>query len=520
MTTGSSLICGLAAAGCIVIAQGVTWGATPPQSDQVRLVRLHVAAFDSNGKPVDGLTADDFKVQDQKKDRRIALFSREAAPAVVPGEYSNRVNPATRPATVILLDFLNPSLQAQLEAIKDLTKTLKQAKPGEPLFVYTLNVDGALEPVHPVEDWAKTDWIQNLDSLMAKAGQEAGQPKPAGSTKENTAKKTYVALETLSSKLATFAGPRQIVWLSYNVPYVWPSQAASDGGRPNTDYKPVMGGVGAKSGLKEDAKGAPWVAGSGDSVCPTNVWVDCALYFPHVDLTLRWNKVSIYLVNYAGPLDPGWVLGNEQFVGVFGGRSLLDPDLGTALARSATDGQGGYRLAYEQPPDGWDGKYHAIKLTCSRKDVSMLASNRYYAVVDKRDAATREQAVLATAFNTPSNVADIGLRASVTPGADQKSVRLQVKIDPADLLLARHGDTYSGNVTLSWVNYKDDGPTGAPGMARQPIQVKADQMRDAATNGIPLTQDIAVDSTIRFIRLFVVDRTTDSVGSLMIPITR
>lgn len=518
MIAGRGLICGLALAGTVVFVQA------PPASgqtasDQVRLVRMHVAALDAGGKPVDDLTADDFHVRDQNKDRRIVLFRRDGAPPAGP-EYTNRVGPAARPATIILLDMLNPGRQAQLDAVKDLAKTLAQLKSGDSLFLYLLKVDGTLEPIHPVEDWSKAGWPQQVGSLLEKAGQQAGLPKPAGLTVEGRTKETYVALEALSSKLAAFPSPRQIVWLSYDIPNVLPSQAASDGDRASTDYKAPVGGIGAKAGLHEDAAGVPWVAGAGDTKCPSGIWVDCALYLPHMAVTLERNSTAVYVVNYAGTLDPGWARGNEQFAGVFGGRSYLEGDLGSALAQSAADAQGGYTLAYEQPAEGWDAKFHAVRLTCSRKDVNLLTRQRYYAVSDKRDAAAREQGALAAAFNTPSNVSNIGLRVSVTPNADHKSIRLQIRVDKDDLLLARHGDAYDGQVTISWVNYNDAGPVGAPGISRLPVHVPSAELGAVRKEGIALAQDVAIDSTIRFVRLFVVDRATCVAGSLMIPVAR
>ncbi len=509
MIAGRGLICSLALAGAVGLVQAPT-ASGQGAPEQVRVVRLHVAAFDPSGKPVDDLTADDFHIRDQNKDRRIVLFRRDGVPPAG-AMYANRVGPAARPASIILLDTLNPGRQAQLDAIKDLTRTLAQTKSGESLFLYLLKVDGTLEPMHPVEDWSKTDWPQQVGPLLAKAGQQAGLPKPAGLTVEGRTKETYVALEGLSSKLAAFPGPRQIVWLSYDVPNVLPTQAASDGDRAQTDYATPMGGL---------KTSVPWVAGAGDTKCPSGIWVDCALYFPHLAVTLDRNNTAVYVVNYAGTLDPGWARGNEQFAGAVGGRSYLEGNLAAAMAQSAADAQGGYTLAFEQPAEGWDNKFHLLKLTCSRKDVSVLARQRYYAAADKRDAAAREQAALATAFNIPSNVVDIGLRVSVTPNADQKSVRLQIRVDAGDLLLSRHGDAYDGQVTVAWLNYSGNGPMGSPGMARLPIHLTAEQNATAGKDGVPILQDVAVDGTTRFVRLFVVDRTTCIVGSLMIPVAR
>jgi VWFA-related protein len=487
---------------------------------QTRLVRLNVVAVDSAGKPVSDLTADDIKVRDQNKDRRIALFHANVVPPVAAGEISNRVLPGVRPATIILIDLLNPERVAQLEALKDLRKTLDQVNSGESLFLYRLNVDGTVQPLHPVEEWAKTDWMKDAGAMIDKAGKEAGMPKPAGQTVEGTTKETYVALETLSSKLAAFPGPRQIVWLSYNIPNVLPSQATSDGGRAQTDYKDVVGGIGEKAGLHEDAVGVPWAPGSGDTSCKTGIWVDCALYLPHLTTTLEKNNTSIYNVNYEGTLDPGWVRGNEQFANAVAGRWFQKDTLVNALAQAAADSQGGYTLAFEQPKEGWDGKYHPLKLVCSRKGISLVTRDHFYAPKDTREAAAREQGALAATFNTPGNVSDIGLRASLAAGANANSLRLKIMVDPADLMLARQGDGYEGQLTVSWLNYGAAGPVGAPGMSHPALKVSSAEMRAAMKDGVPIVQEIPIDGAVKAIRLFVVDRTTCLTGSLFIPLGR
>ena len=520
MTIGRKFFGGMVAASCTLALQAPVASAADNPPAQVRLVRMNVVASDSAGKQVGDLTADDFKVRDQNKDRRVTMLHANVAPTLAAGEISNQVIPGVRPATIILIDLLNPERLAQLEALKDLRKTLEQLKSGESLFLYRLDVDGTVEPLHPVEDWAKTDWLKDVGGLLDKVGREAGMPKPAGQTVEGTTKETYVALETLSAKLAAFPGPRQIVWLSYSIPNVLPSQASSNGERAKTDYKDVVGGIGAKAGLHEDAAGVPWVAGAGDTTCKTGIWVDCALYVPHLTTTLERNNTSVYNLNYEGALAPDWVRGNEQFAAAVGGRWFQKDNLATALAQAAADAQGGYTLAFEPPKEGWDNKYHALKLICSRKGINLVTRDHYYAPKDTRDAATREQGALAAAFNTPGNVADIGLRVSLAPGSNANSVRLKIVVDPADLLLARQGDAYEGQLTVSWLNYGAAGPVGAPGMSHPAVKVSSADMRSAMKDGIPILQDVTVDGTVKAIRLFVVDRTTCIAGSLMIPLGR
>jgi len=74
MTIGRKLLGGIVAASCTLALQAPLASAADNPPEQVRVVRLNVVATDSAGKPVGDLTADDIKVRDQGKDRRISLF--------------------------------------------------------------------------------------------------------------------------------------------------------------------------------------------------------------------------------------------------------------------------------------------------------------------------------------------------------------------------------------------------------------------------------------------------------------
>ena len=72
-----------------------------------------------------------------------------------------------------------------------------------------------------------------------------------------------------------------------------------------------------------------------------------------------------------------------------------------------------YAVAYE-PHEGWDSKFHKVKVTCERKGVKLEARQRYYALPDTRPGPQKAQAAMVAAYQRASDVAEIGLRASVS----------------------------------------------------------------------------------------------------------
>src|SRR5262245_21496796 len=87
----------------------------PTFTTTTRLVQVSVVVHDKDGKPVAGLTADDFQLFEDGKPQVIESFTVQAAgsgpvPPQAPGggDFSNHIQgPAGGGATVILLDRLN-----------------------------------------------------------------------------------------------------------------------------------------------------------------------------------------------------------------------------------------------------------------------------------------------------------------------------------------------------------------------------------------------------------------------------
>ena len=229
------------------------WGAAvffaqlSPAADTAGQIRLSVTALDSGGQPVDGLKSDDFQIADQGKPQKIIFFrAKQSATEAIPNDYSNR---ASMPHTkVIVFDLLNEPLSDRLNVWHSLGKSLQQLQSGGSLYFYLLTLEGTLSPIHEIGGTAGDDktWTQTIEKTLDKAMKAANHNRPAVmDDQEMVVKKTYVALETLANKLAPFPGRRDIVWITNGMPNVW---------NPKTPC-------------------------NGD-------WVDCALYVPHLAVTL------------------------------------------------------------------------------------------------------------------------------------------------------------------------------------------------------------------------------------------
>jgi len=113
-----------------------------------RLVLVDVVVTDKQGKPVSGLKAEDFTIEEKGKKQKIAVFQtpeeaqqQNTPPQLGPGLYTNR--PEFRspggPLTVLLLDAANTPFQDQAYSRQQMLKYVsQQAKPGTRMGVFTL----------------------------------------------------------------------------------------------------------------------------------------------------------------------------------------------------------------------------------------------------------------------------------------------------------------------------------------------------------------------------------------------
>ena len=125
---------------CALLAQT----APPP------LVQLRPIVLDSQGQPLDDLTANDFKITDQGRPQTIYFFRRPVGPHAPPGpgEYSNRSGAPPRHVTAMLFDLMNESESNRVYTWHLLAKSVPQVEPGGLLYFYLLDLNGDLVTVH------------------------------------------------------------------------------------------------------------------------------------------------------------------------------------------------------------------------------------------------------------------------------------------------------------------------------------------------------------------------------------
>jgi VWFA-related protein len=487
------------------------------------LMRLYPVALDATGAPVTDLTAADFKIVDQGKPETIFSFHKPVAGPAAPLaalEHSNRPAGAMPHNIVILFDLMNENQNDRLDTWHALDKSLPQLESGSSVYFYLLNLEGELVPIHAISPQAADDatWPHDVVDPLDKAMKAASHGRPVHLGQEDQVKKTFHQLETLANELAAFPGRRDIVWITDGMQNVYNTKLPCNGD-----------------------------------------WVDCALYVPHLAVTLAHAEVAVNPVSYSrdlstavnpdqGRMDKAWTpvqstaqaptnasnaLGDVQMHNVqgsqgtdpgldlaqmallTGGRTYFRLDIRSVLKQVAVDDANSFEIDYDPSAENWDNKFHKIHITCERPGVKLQVRERYYALADARPAMERMKAALMAAFQSPSDMAEIGLRTKIAPLEGAKpGVHLDVSVNPADLMLSEKDGKYSGALYFLISDRGPSGPLGEPAVLNLTPTLTAEQYKMVMKEGLPLSQDHPTTDAVSQVRIIVLDQNTNAVGSL------
>lgn len=482
------------------------------------LVRLYPVVLDANGQPVTDLTAADFKIVDQNKPESIFLFrgpKTEAPVKLDVLEFSNRTSAARPHATVILFDLMNQNQPDRLDMWHALDKSLPQLESGGFLYFYLLSLEGELVPIHAMGPKAADDatWPHDVAAALDKAMKTASRGRPVQLGQEDQAKKTFHQLEVLAAQLALFPGRRDIVWITAGMQNAYNSKLPCNGD-----------------------------------------WVDCALYVPHLAVTLAQAGVAVDPLSNGKDVATGTTgisgldtspLGDKgqaksiqgdttnnqqaaqgtdpaldltQMARLTGGHAYFRQDIRTVVKQVATDANGAYEVAYAPSSDNWDNKFHVIHVTSTRPGVRVQVKERYYALADSRTPLERTKTVLMEAFQSPMDYSEIGLRVKFALLDGQPGVHLEIHVDPANLVLRADGGKYSGALYCLISDRSATAPLGEPSVLDLHPELTADQYKAVLKEGLPIPQDHPTNAAASQIRVIILDQNTNSVGSVTFPV--
>lgn len=561
--------------GAAVLGATLALAQQPPSPDlpatvlrvTTRLVLVDVVVTDKDGKPVKGLTRDDFQISEDGKPQRLATFSFESPferPAMQPeplppNVYTNR--PEYRmppgPLTILLLDALNTPVREQAYARDQMLRYLKtQLKPDQRTAIFALG-----NQLFLLQNFTTDPGLLQaaLDKFLLKPSvalqrEEADTPLPpegvallaalapqmlanlqrfeterAFALRDSRIQMTLAVLRAIARGTAGYRGRKNLIWVSAAFPFVLVPERPEDFDLYRTHTEDMR----RTATILTDAQVAVYPVDARGLVGFTMA------------------DASISGRNAAGQAMAGGEFGtvlDAQISDVTGSHQTMEKlaedtggkayynrnDIDTAMELSVADGSTYYSLGYYPEKEKWDGKFRRIEVKLAREGVKVRHRRGYYAfdpfdrpkpkeVKGDKDTKIKDEELLA-ALGDPLPATVVTFLAHVPPppaplpgfGApvtvrflvDAKTLSFEETSDgrrrfDADFLVAAFAP--DGKVAKS-LNHTVGAPLSAPSYAR------------ALEQGLRYEMKLELEPGSYQLRLIVRDNRTGLVGTADVPL--
>jgi VWFA-related protein len=517
-----------------------------------RLVQISVIAQDGEGKPVMGLTKDDFTITEGGQQQKINYFTEQSnenltltasqtppAPNTFSNRFAQKANSPTS-ATVILLDTRNTHAQDMAYARKQVESFLNDLQPQDRVALYilgsrlrilhdftqdTASIIRALGTDPNVEDF-RVGASEASGSAIGDANMAASVSAANGRVAEfymnNRVEQTALAIKIIADHLKGLPGRKNLVWVSAAFPI---DILTAQGPTPQAPERPGRGGgTGAVPGpITGVTSYTDQIEDATRSLNSANVAV-----YPVDARGLIGNPIG---VNRSGPppkgASPFPARQNFDTMNTFaertGGKAFYNTnDIHGAVRKALDDSKVTYVLGYYPTNTNWDGKFREIKVRTDKSGVHLHYRLGYFALPDNAMTDEDKARLMTDAEWSPLESTDLALEVQANPimASGSRELQVQVRI-PSDQLHFEQADGHwKDSLDLVWV---EAGPGGAPiGKITKTIglDVPPDSYDVLVTKGITFTETIKVRDDAIEVRLVTRDSGSGAIGSVIIPVSR
>jgi VWFA-related protein len=540
-----------------------------------RLVTVDVVVT-QDGRPVEGLSKDFFRVQENGKEQEIKNVDEHThagASASVPGTslpphvYTNGVA-ALGPLNVLLLDALNAPLKDQQYLRKQMVAYLKEIPPGTRIAIFSLGtrlrmVQGFTTDITVLLAAMDTRKAGATSSVLLQQQSDMETPLDESNNQnaldildqfqaENTTTQydlrvqtTLDAMQQLGAFLGSLPGRKNIIWLSGSFPLsLSPDEAAENPYITQRSYSQQLQQI-------SDAFTADRIA-----VYPVDV---------RGTLTPTMFDAASSALNSAGPpsrragRDMGQPIERaqlqsstqtsaehatmQQLAEETGGRAFYETNgLKEAIARAMEDGASYYTLTYTPQNKDFNGKFRKIEVKLTSGKYHLSYRRGYYSRSSVTSKTGSPDPLIspnhpAIQHGAPPS-AQILFKARVLPADDPLLKGFQPKTGPAGMAALKSPTTrycldyaihmpeinaelgadhlYHSSLELLAIAYD---PDGKPlNLVDHPFQLtlKPEKYEELMRDGLTLREEIDLPRGEVYLRLAVHDLVTQQLGSLEI----
>jgi VWFA-related protein len=361
--------------------------AAPPELSESTVekkeeVILNVTALDGKQRPVTDLKGADFEIFEDNQPQTITS-TKVTSPRNEPG--------TPDPPIVILFDLLNTVPQQREYIASRMIKVLEPLEKDEGIYVYLLTNEGALYPVRPKGTMQAAavaqgsiggrnaaisndtpPWTKEIRPLLDHAIAEVHGFRLMDYKNEAVrAVITFDRMGQIAGQMANVRGPKTILWVTSGVPN---SIAYPYGGCQDITF------YGVSNSYLAGKCGWECHPNSSDTKC-----LDYSPFLQHfgAETATADTTVSSVAVTATGRLDfeRGTAANTlRQLANITGGQVYVDnnSEVEKAIKEALLEAKGRYQLAFAAIAK--DGKYHKVRVVCTREGVHIVAPQGYFVI--------------------------------------------------------------------------------------------------------------------------------------------
>ena len=524
---------------------------------QTRLITVDVVVTDSHGKPIRGMTQDDFEISEEHAGRqKIAKYRFVEASAMTPPVstarpsgahiYSNQpFDRLTAPPSILLMDALNTEIQQQSEVHRHMLMLLKTLPASTPVAVFVLD-----HTLHVVQGFTSDHTL-----LQAAVDKTLRAPDIEQNPQDDANSASNVALDLNGDQeTPSVQGLEDFEAMVYESQVSIRVDETTDAMVSIAKY---LGGYpGRKNLLWFSAAFPNWIAPSADF--GSDAFAGSASYGDKIRKAyeaLTDARVAVYPVDARGletaqlystgqnphinRLNPGAGFGSqlnrddnlrlssqatmEQIAEETGGKPCENTnDLSGCVQSALNDSSTYYELGYYPENVRWDGRFHKITVKSDQHGIKLRYRTGYFATDPSTLASQPPEKLLKQACIDALPSTSIPLTAeAIAPkqgsGEASASARYLLTISPGALSLVPVGGTRSLDVQMAICEYdaKGDSFQFYPRDLSRPVPDSVYQ--DWVARGIRNIFDYDAPPNGQRVRFAVLDVPSGATGAVDVP---